>query len=105
MRKARFSVNKRQRERTREDKRKRKEERRQERKLEEKDAGTGEDPDLAGIVPGPQPKPWDEEGFPVVASDEAAESDDGESEDGDEGDSSGDDDAPAANASDGDDRD
>jgi hypothetical protein len=100
MRKARFSVNKRQRERSREDKRKRKEERRQERKLEEKDAGTGEDPDLAGIVPGPQPKPWDEEGFPVVEGDEAEESEDGE-----EGESSGEDGDPPASASEGGDRD
>jgi hypothetical protein len=24
-------------------------------------AATGEDPDIAGIVPGPQPRPWDDE--------------------------------------------
>ena len=24
-------------------------------------AGDGEDPDIAGIIPGPQPRPWDDE--------------------------------------------
>ncbi len=24
-------------------------------------AATGEDPDIAGIIPGPQPRPWDDE--------------------------------------------
>jgi hypothetical protein len=101
MRKARFSVNKRQRERAREDKRKRKTERREQRKLEEKDGGTGEDPDLAGIVPGPQPKPWDDEGLsPLDASDDD-DSPDGDAEDAGDGDGSDD---PAADPSEGADR-
>ena len=32
----------------------------------------GEDPDIAGIVPGPQPRPWDDEDLP--ADDESRES-------------------------------
>lgn len=47
---------KRERERARDEKKREKERRRQERKNSPRpDAGSGEDPDLAGIVPGPQP--------------------------------------------------
>ena len=53
---------KRERERQRQDKRREKERRREERK-HEKDARPnavdGEDPDIAGIIPGPQPLPED----------------------------------------------
>lgn len=55
-----MTMNKRQKERHREEKRKEKEEKRQQRKTAKDDrpAGTpGEDPDIAGIVPGPQPIP------------------------------------------------
>ena len=31
------------------------------RKVSSPQADTGEDPDIAGIVPGPQPKPWNDE--------------------------------------------
>jgi hypothetical protein len=35
-------------------------------------ASTGEDPDIAGIVPGPQPKPWnDEDLLPAEEAEEA----------------------------------
>jgi hypothetical protein len=30
------------------------------RRLERREGLNGEDPDLAGIVPGPQPSPWDD---------------------------------------------
>jgi hypothetical protein len=47
---------KRERERARDEKKREKERRRQERKNSPRPpAGSGEDPDLAGIVPGPQP--------------------------------------------------
>ncbi|HEU5059216.1 MAG TPA: hypothetical protein VFU21_21940 [Kofleriaceae bacterium] len=47
---------KRERERARDERRKEKERRRQERKNEPRpDVAPGEDPDIAGIVPGPQP--------------------------------------------------
>jgi hypothetical protein len=110
MRKARFSVNKRQRERAREDKRKRKAERREQRKLEEKGPETGEDPDLAGIVPGPQPKPFDEEGFTALGGDDDAdefdEETDADDEDAPDGDAADDEDAdPAAKATEGSDPD
>ena len=32
-----------------------------------------EDPDIAGIVPGPQPSPWDDEDIPVVEEVEKVE--------------------------------
>ncbi len=35
-------------------------------------AATGEDPDIAGIIPGPQPRPWDDEDVEDVVE-EAAE--------------------------------
>ena len=52
------SINKRNREQARREKNKAKQERRHERAEERKnrpDAAPGEDPDIAGIVPGPQP--------------------------------------------------
>ena len=86
MRRARFSVNKRQRERQREEKRKKKAERREQRKLEEKPGEAAEDPDLAGIVPGPQPKPWDESELPPFELGDEAEGDEAEAGDAEAGD-------------------
>jgi hypothetical protein len=58
------TLEKRAKERARQEKRKQKEERRANAKLQ-RDAnprtGSGEDPDIAGIVPGPQPSPWGED--------------------------------------------
>jgi hypothetical protein len=55
------TLEKRAKERARQEKRKQKEERRASAKLQKdstpKPAGA-EDPDIAGIVPGPQPSPW-----------------------------------------------
>ena len=54
------SVNKRLKERSRMDKQKEKEAKREQRKLEKSQrpsSAGGEDPDIAGIVPGPQPIP------------------------------------------------
>ena len=55
------TLEKRAKERARQEKRKQKEERRATAKLQrsanQRPAG-GEDPDIAGIVPGPQPSPW-----------------------------------------------
>jgi hypothetical protein len=49
----------------RQERKRRKEERLAERRGErEKAAKAGEDPDLAGIVPGPQPVPWEDQGIP-----------------------------------------
>jgi len=57
------SINKRQKEQARRDQQKQKEvqraERRAQRSTEPRDP-SGEDPDIAGIVPGPQPPPEDE---------------------------------------------
>jgi hypothetical protein len=53
------SINKRNREQARRDRAQEKNERREQRALEKKNRPTladGEDPDIAGIVPGPQPK-------------------------------------------------
>ena len=36
-------------------------------------AAPGEDPDIAGIVPGPQPIPWNDEDLLPVEKDESAE--------------------------------
>lgn len=58
------SVNKRLREANKKEKQAAKAERRAQRAEEKKGRGTtgaGDDPDLAGIVPGPQPLPWDDE--------------------------------------------
>ena len=58
------TLEKRAKERARQEKRQKKEERRANAKLQRsqntKQEG-GEDPDIAGIVPGPQPSPWGEE--------------------------------------------
>ena len=60
LQKSRPTVNKRNRERARLEKQQQKQARRQAAKFE-KDrpaVASGEDPDIAGIVPGPQPSPW-----------------------------------------------
>lgn len=52
------SISKRQKEQARREQRKKKDERREQRKEDRANRpadGTGEDPDIAGIVPGPQP--------------------------------------------------
>lgn len=61
MQKSRPTQNKRARERARQEKRQQKEARRQEARARKPSDGSfqpGEDPDIAGIVPGPQPSPW-----------------------------------------------
>jgi hypothetical protein len=62
--KSRPTQNKRARERARQERRQEKEARRAEkaRQPARPAAADGEDPDIAGIVPGPQPSPWDDEG-------------------------------------------
>lgn len=64
MQKSRPTQNKRARERARQEKQQQKTARRLESKNRrvERPSG-GEDPDIAGIVPGPQPSPWGEEGL------------------------------------------
>ncbi len=55
------TLEKRAKERARQEKRKQKEERRATAKMEKAShprQGGDEDPDIAGIVPGPQPSPW-----------------------------------------------
>jgi hypothetical protein len=62
--KSRTSVTKRQKEQARQQRRLVKEQRREQRALEKTERGpgvSGEDPDIAGIVPGPQPHPFAEE--------------------------------------------
>ena len=64
MQKSRPTQNKRARERARQERQKEKQARRLEaksRKAHVPPAATGEDPDIAGIVPGPQPNPWGDE--------------------------------------------
>ena len=64
MQKSRPTQNKRARERARQEKQKDKAARRLEakaRKASSPGGPAGEDPDIAGIVPGPQPSPWGEE--------------------------------------------
>ena len=61
MQKSRPTQNKRARERARQEKQQAKAARRLEsknRKAAQPAAADGEDPDIAGIVPGPQPSPW-----------------------------------------------
>ncbi|HYM24230.1 MAG TPA: hypothetical protein VEU08_13520 [Vicinamibacterales bacterium] len=63
MARAQLSQQKRARERAKQEKRQLKAERRQSAKTEKqnKSANPGEeDPDIAGIVPGPQPSPWED---------------------------------------------
>jgi len=62
--KSRPTQNKRARERARQEKQQHKAARRLEakaRKASNPNAPAGEDPDIAGIVPGPQPSPWGED--------------------------------------------
>ena len=64
MQKSRPTQNKRARERAKQEKQQQKAARRLESKTRRATQGTadsGEDPDIAGIVPGPQPSPWDDE--------------------------------------------
>lgn len=62
MNRARPSLQKRQREKAKREKQQEKLARRAEIKTHKPEsAGDGSDPDLAGIVPGPQAKPWDDE--------------------------------------------
>jgi len=60
--KGRPSITKRQKERARQERQRIKAERRVQRKGEQKksDVSPEEDPDIAGIVPGPQPLPWED---------------------------------------------
>ena len=64
MQKSRPTQHKRARERAKQEKQQMKAARRQEAKVRKAAAGdgnsAGEDPDIAGIVPGPQPSPWEE---------------------------------------------
>jgi hypothetical protein len=64
MLKSRPTQHKRARERARQEKQQEKAQRRlamKNRKAEKPTGAAGEDPDIAGIVPGPQPSPWDDE--------------------------------------------
>ncbi len=63
MQKSRPTQHKRARERSRQEKQKEKVARRLEksRRTDAPVTAEGEDPDIAGIVPGPQPSPWDDE--------------------------------------------
>lgn len=64
MQKSRPTQNKRARERARQEKQQQKAARRlesKERRAQRPAAPGGEDPDIAGIVPGPQPSPWGDE--------------------------------------------
>jgi hypothetical protein len=79
---ARPARNKRERERAKQEKQKEKAQKRVEAKLRRGTAGPGapgEDPDIAGIVPGPQASPWGEEFDalpPEFADDEDEETED-----------------------------
>ena len=71
MQKARPTANKRQRERQRADRRKEKAQKRLEssaRRAQAPPRATGEDPDIAGIRPGPQPSPYAEMGDDMSAA-------------------------------------
>ena len=64
MQKSRPTQNKRARERAKQEKQQMKAARRLEakqRKASSPTSGGGEDPDIAGIIPGPQPSPWGDE--------------------------------------------
>ncbi|MDO8836463.1 MAG: hypothetical protein Q7V01_12755 [Vicinamibacterales bacterium] len=61
MNRARPSLQKREREKSKREKQQQKLARRSEVKTQRPVSQGGEDPDLAGIVPGPQPKPWDDD--------------------------------------------
>ncbi|MCK6546732.1 hypothetical protein L6R52_12855 [Myxococcota bacterium] len=59
-------LTKRQKERNRQEKQQQKAQKKAERKAEGRvEVVPGEDPDLAGIVPGPQPRPWDDDEAPA----------------------------------------
>jgi len=62
MNRARPSLQKREREKAKREKQAQKAARRSEVKSQRPDVAGGGDPDLAGTVPGPQPKPWDDDG-------------------------------------------
>jgi len=69
--------NKRERERAKAEKQKQKAARRADAKVRKATVGprpTGEDPDIAGIVPGPQPSPWADELDDATDEDESDES-------------------------------
>jgi hypothetical protein len=72
--KSRTSVTKRQKEQARQQRRLVKEQRREQRALEKTEKGVieGEDPDIAGIVPGPQPHPFAEELEPEGEGEESS---------------------------------
>ena len=74
MQKSRPTQNKRARERAKQEKAQQKVARRMERKSTPSDRGPGgEDPDIAGIVPGPQASPWgDDEEVEVEDTEEPA---------------------------------
>ena len=73
MQKSRPTQNKRARERAKQEKQQQKAARRQERKSSPTERGPGgEDPDIAGIVPGPQPSPWGDD-EDIEETDEPAE--------------------------------
>ena len=76
--KAQLGRGKRERERARQEKQKVKVQRREEAKQRRNESKPGEpggvDPDIAGIVPGPQPNPWLDD----LEDDETAESDEDE---------------------------
>ena len=75
--KAQLGRGKRERERARAEKQKVKAQRREEAKQRRNESGPGEpgvDPDIAGIVPGPQPNPWLDD----LEADETAESEEEE---------------------------
>ena len=61
MNRARPSLQKREREKAKREKQQQKLARRSEVKTQKPVDQGGGDPDLAGIVPGPQPKPWDDD--------------------------------------------
>ena len=64
---------KRERERARAERQKEKTARREEARIRRANAvpnSSGEDPDIAGIVPGPQPNPWGDDDLPAEEPDE-----------------------------------
>jgi hypothetical protein len=72
--KSRPTQNKRARERAKQEKRQQKEARRQEAKARRATlpgGAGGEDPDIAGIVPGPQPSPWGDEDEAIADDDDS----------------------------------
>lgn len=76
MQRSRPTQNKRARERARQEKQQQKAQRRLENKSNKTSVPRGdtdEDPDIAGIVPGPQPSPWGEDEALVPAEEEEEE--------------------------------